>query len=141
MPKIIKDEFTDMPVSRQRKWQLRVMARGLCALCGKRPLFLNERCQECIPPSTSRYNSKRKRKEGDSSIIPEFYSTANKEILKKAYQKMKDLDWSLADLQRQLMIKYPQVPGTCVHVLTGGRYKKKSEDLYCGLIKSLLALE
>jgi len=31
----IKDEFADLPVSRQRKWQLRQMARGGCRICGK----------------------------------------------------------------------------------------------------------
>ena len=31
----IKDEFADLPVSRQRKWQLRQMARGGCRICGQ----------------------------------------------------------------------------------------------------------
>lgn len=32
-PRII-DEFTDLPVSNQRKWQLRKSAQGLCIICG-----------------------------------------------------------------------------------------------------------
>ena len=31
----IKDEFAELPVSRQRKWQLRQMARGGCRICGE----------------------------------------------------------------------------------------------------------
>ena len=30
----IQDEFTALPVSRQRKWQLRRRAEGRCAVCG-----------------------------------------------------------------------------------------------------------
>ena len=30
----ICDEFSDLPVSRQRKWQLRQSKRGLCSICG-----------------------------------------------------------------------------------------------------------
>ena len=33
-PEII-DEFTNLPVSRQRKWQLRKMAQGGCRICGQ----------------------------------------------------------------------------------------------------------
>lgn len=32
---IIQDKFTSLPVSRQRKWQLRKEALGLCPLCGR----------------------------------------------------------------------------------------------------------
>ena len=31
----IQDEFTALPVSRQRKWQLRHLARGNCSICGR----------------------------------------------------------------------------------------------------------
>jgi hypothetical protein len=31
----IKDEFTHLPVSRQRKWQLRNMAQGKCRICSQ----------------------------------------------------------------------------------------------------------
>ena len=32
--KLIQDEFTALPVSRQRKWQLRRGAEGRCGVCG-----------------------------------------------------------------------------------------------------------
>ena len=32
--KLIQDEFTALPVSRQRKWQLRKRAEGQCEVCG-----------------------------------------------------------------------------------------------------------
>ncbi len=35
MPAKIKDEFTKLPVSRQRKKQLRWLRDGLCKLCGR----------------------------------------------------------------------------------------------------------
>ena len=34
MPKIISDKFSKLKISRQRKWQLRRQAAGLCILCG-----------------------------------------------------------------------------------------------------------
>ena len=33
--KKIMDEFTDRPISRQRKWQLRKVKAGRCHICGK----------------------------------------------------------------------------------------------------------
>lgn len=35
MGKLIRDQFTDLPVSRQRRWQLRKMAAGKCLVCGR----------------------------------------------------------------------------------------------------------
>jgi hypothetical protein len=35
MPKLIQDRFTSLPVSRQRKYQLRREAAGRCRLCGE----------------------------------------------------------------------------------------------------------
>jgi hypothetical protein len=35
MRKGIKDEFTDLPISRQRKYQLRMKKQGCCTLCGE----------------------------------------------------------------------------------------------------------
>ena len=40
----IIDEFTDLPVSHQRKSQLRNRKRGLCENCGKPPNVENARC-------------------------------------------------------------------------------------------------
>jgi hypothetical protein len=38
MSKKIKDEFTDLPVSRQRKYQLRMQRAGRCIICGKQAI-------------------------------------------------------------------------------------------------------
>lgn len=35
-PKPINDQFRDAPVSRQRKYQLRMKARKRCVICGRR---------------------------------------------------------------------------------------------------------
>jgi hypothetical protein len=38
----IKDKFADEKVSRQRKYQMRKAAKGLCTRCGLLPRFLNK---------------------------------------------------------------------------------------------------
>ena len=40
----IKDEFTELPVSRQRKWQLRNVRDGVCSMCGKPVVFRELYC-------------------------------------------------------------------------------------------------
>jgi hypothetical protein len=35
VPKAIKDEFTDLPISRQRKYQLRMKRHNRCHICGE----------------------------------------------------------------------------------------------------------
>lgn len=37
------DEFTHLPISRQRKWQLRQMVQGGCVLCGQ-PVISGHKC-------------------------------------------------------------------------------------------------
>ena len=43
MPKAIRDEFADLPVSRQRKYQLRMRRDNRCGLCGE-PAVLGRFC-------------------------------------------------------------------------------------------------
>jgi len=35
MPKVIYDQFSDLSVSRQQRYQLRHHSKGLCAVCSK----------------------------------------------------------------------------------------------------------
>lgn len=35
MPKLILDEFTNLEISRQLKWQMRKAQQGRCRVCGK----------------------------------------------------------------------------------------------------------
>ena len=44
----IKDRFTNLPISRQRKYQLRKKARGLCEDCGQPALKDSVRCRRCL---------------------------------------------------------------------------------------------
>jgi len=44
-PKPILDEFTNLPVSRQRKKQLRNIKNGLCMICSKK-IYKSYRCKK-----------------------------------------------------------------------------------------------
>lgn len=49
------------PLSRQRKWQLAMVAQGKCALCaGVLSVFSKNLCRECLDRSRSRYKAKRR---------------------------------------------------------------------------------
>lgn len=52
--KVIKDEFTDLPVDRRRRWQLRKRAEGKCITCGEEAY---EKTQYCI--SHRKYHHKK----------------------------------------------------------------------------------
>jgi len=44
---MIKDEFSDLPISRQRKYQLRKLKNGKCQICGKQlSRFSATRCDK-----------------------------------------------------------------------------------------------
>ena len=58
MPKpAIKDEFTDLKISRQRKYQLRKQRDGLCTECGK-PAVQGLRCLEHMVRARERQREK-----------------------------------------------------------------------------------
>lgn len=49
MSKAIQDEFTALPISRQRKWQLRQIKRGRCQRCGQQIIKgSKDYCLECM---------------------------------------------------------------------------------------------
>ncbi len=64
---MIKDKFSDLKISRQRKWQLRKESKGLCSICGE-PAISGARCvthmianreqQRKLKGCVGRYNSK-----------------------------------------------------------------------------------
>ena len=43
MPKLIVDQYTELPISRQRRYQLRKQKQGRCAFCGA-PAANSSRC-------------------------------------------------------------------------------------------------
>ena len=43
----IQDKFAKLDVSRQRKYQLRRQAEGLCVMCGRRKLVTRTLCATC----------------------------------------------------------------------------------------------
>jgi hypothetical protein len=58
MRKRIKDEFTDLPISRQRKYQLRRQRDKLCTECGQ-PAIRGSRCLEHLVKARERQRKKR----------------------------------------------------------------------------------
>jgi hypothetical protein len=53
MPKAMKDEFSDQPISRQRKFQLRMKREKRCQICGE-PLVMGSRCMKHLVASRER---------------------------------------------------------------------------------------
>ena len=58
MRKRIQDEYTDMPISRQRKYQLRMQRDKRCTECG-RPAVQGSRCLEHLVKARERQRRKR----------------------------------------------------------------------------------
>lgn len=42
----IKDEFADLPISQQRKWQLRMRKQSRCVICGKPAVYSSFWCEK-----------------------------------------------------------------------------------------------
>ena len=58
MRKRIKDEFTDLPISRQRKYQLRRQRDRRCTECGQ-PAIKGSRCLDHLIKARERQRRKR----------------------------------------------------------------------------------
>lgn len=56
---MIKDEFTDLPISRQRKYQLRKAKKGLCGCCGAQKT-LAALCDKCFDKTRKALGSVRR---------------------------------------------------------------------------------
>jgi hypothetical protein len=56
--KPIQDQFTDLPVSRQRKYQLRMKASGRCSQCGA-PATDGSRCLKHLVEARERQRALR----------------------------------------------------------------------------------
>jgi len=54
----IKDEFTDLPISRQRKYQLRMQRDQRCTECGE-PAMKGSRCLKHLVKARERQRKKR----------------------------------------------------------------------------------
>ena len=53
----IKDEFTDLPISRQRKYQLRMLRDNRCTICGE-PATRGARCLKHMIQARERVRKK-----------------------------------------------------------------------------------
>jgi hypothetical protein len=58
MRKRIQDEFTGLPISRQRKYQLRMQRDGRCTECGE-PAIQGSRCLKHLVKARERQRKKR----------------------------------------------------------------------------------
>lgn len=58
MRRPIRDEFTDLPISRQRKYQLRMQRTGRCTECGA-PAAQGSRCLKHLVKARERQRKKR----------------------------------------------------------------------------------
>ncbi len=58
MRKPIRDEFTDLPISRQRKYQLRMQRDRRCTECGE-PAVHGSRCVKHLVKARERQRKKR----------------------------------------------------------------------------------
>jgi hypothetical protein len=58
MRKPIEDEFTDLPISRQRKYQLRMQRDQRCTECGE-PAVKGSRCLKHLVKARERQRKKR----------------------------------------------------------------------------------
>ena len=58
MRKRIQDEFTDLPISRQRKYQLRMKRKQRCTECGE-PAVQGSRCLKHLVKARERQRKKR----------------------------------------------------------------------------------
>ncbi len=67
------DEFSNSPVSRERKWQLRKMAIGLCLVANcKEPITANGRCDKhriALREYHRKYYKRKKRYYGAKSYL------------------------------------------------------------------------
>ncbi|HOC57293.1 MAG TPA: hypothetical protein PKI20_16865 [Verrucomicrobiota bacterium] len=58
MRKRIEDEFANLPISRQRKYQLRMKRQGCCTECGE-PAVQGSRCLKHLVKARERQRQKR----------------------------------------------------------------------------------
>jgi len=74
----LKDEFSNLPISRQRKWQLRQIANGGCDICGK-PIVSGHKCLRHMVmarDSTHRKNGFKSTYQSKSRILESLLSQA-----------------------------------------------------------------
>jgi hypothetical protein len=78
MPKAIKDEFSDLPVCRGRKYQLRMERDGRCIICGESavgPFYCLEHMVKVRERQRIRLGAKRRNKGSRSYRLEEMKSS------------------------------------------------------------------
>jgi len=79
MRKPIQDEFTDLPLSRQRKYQLRMQRDSKCTECGN-PAVQGSRCLKHLVKARERQRKKR-------GLKRRYYSTLSYRLQGEARSK------------------------------------------------------
>lgn len=54
-PATIHDEFSGLQISRQQKYQLRLVRDGRCCQCGKKAVLGRQRCRKCLKSDLARH--------------------------------------------------------------------------------------
>lgn len=103
----IVDEFTGLKLSRQRKWQLRKAAQGLCVLCGK-PTTGSNHCLEHMEKNRDsnarRFGFKRQYENCKSRKIKQrMTGEAGKQWTQKAVVSVRELGLTEIDQQRDYL--------------------------------------
>ena len=76
MRKRIQDEFTNLPISRQRKYQLRMQREHRCTECGE-PAIQGSRCLKHLVKARERQRKKR-------GLKRRYYNTLSYRLQKAA---------------------------------------------------------
>lgn len=67
MPKLVEDEFTDLSISRQRRYQLRKQLKGLCTICAQPSAPNHSLCSRHRVIQSLRYKRRREEVPGSRS--------------------------------------------------------------------------
>ena len=83
MRRRIKDEFTDLPISRQRKYQLRMQRDSRCTECGE-PAVQGSRCLKHLVKARERQRRKR-------GLKRRYYGTLSYQLQKAVTRKKQSM--------------------------------------------------
>jgi len=97
----IRDEFTNLPICRQRKHQLRKAKQGLCYVCMK-PALTSGLCPSCYAKHLQRQRKRQGVKKPSGSKVLGGKEAMNKDPLPKGNPLEKDIEKKVCDYAKSL---------------------------------------